>query len=121
MLTETILQDVPESIGEMTNLMLLDISENPITELPETIANLKNLKTLKISRTQIQKLPEFLGQLPHLEKISLDGIEMAADGIPKDVNAWPCKFFEVGYDQRHKFPVNCQDKLNSWNLQNALD
>ena len=40
--------EVPEAIGELTNLRYLDLSGNQIERFPDSVGKLTNLKTLKI-------------------------------------------------------------------------
>ena len=49
------LKALPENIGNMTNLIKLDISYTMITQLPESISNLKNMVILQLMHTDISK------------------------------------------------------------------
>lgn len=64
---------LPEAIGNLTNLSILDISENKIKFLPEAIGNLKNLSVLMLWETQIQFLPEAIGNLTNLSVLFISG------------------------------------------------
>ncbi len=82
------LRNLPDSIGRLSDLELLDISG--ITELktlPETIGKLKKLKTFKLApineRIKIQELPDCLSNLTELEFFYISGtnIERLPDGF----------------------------------------
>ncbi|XP_048049534.1 leucine-rich repeat and calponin homology domain-containing protein 1 isoform X3 [Megalobrama amblycephala] len=58
------LNALPESIGQLTNLMELDVSCNEITALPRHIGQLKALRELNVHRNLLCVLPEDLADLP---------------------------------------------------------
>ncbi|NXX92655.1 LRCH1 protein, partial [Centropus bengalensis] len=58
------LGSLPEEIGQLKQLMELDISCNEITALPQQIGQLKSLKELNVRRNYLEVLPQELVQLP---------------------------------------------------------
>ncbi|XP_059417924.1 leucine-rich repeat and calponin homology domain-containing protein 1-like isoform X4 [Carassius carassius] len=58
------LNALPESIGQLTNLMELDVSCNEITALPRHIGQLRALRELNVHRNLLCVLPEDLAELP---------------------------------------------------------
>ncbi|TSQ01591.1 Leucine-rich repeat and calponin homology domain-containing protein 1 [Bagarius yarrelli] len=58
------LNALPESIGQLTTLMELDVSCNEITALPRYIGRLKALRELNVRRNLLCVLPEDLAALP---------------------------------------------------------
>ncbi|KAK5889835.1 hypothetical protein CesoFtcFv8_013415 [Champsocephalus esox] len=58
------LVNLPETIGQLHNLMELDISCNEITALPRHIGRLKALRELNVRRNLLCVLPEDLASLP---------------------------------------------------------
>ncbi|XP_061579266.1 leucine-rich repeat and calponin homology domain-containing protein 1 isoform X1 [Cololabis saira] len=58
------LVSLPETIGQLHNLMELDISCNEITALPRHIGRLKALRELNVRRNLLCVLPEDLAELP---------------------------------------------------------
>ncbi|XP_042619649.1 leucine-rich repeat and calponin homology domain-containing protein 1-like isoform X3 [Cyprinus carpio] len=58
------LNALPESIGQLTNLMELDVSCNEITALPRHIGQLKALRELNVHRNLLCVLPEDVADLP---------------------------------------------------------
>lgn len=58
------LNALPESIGQLTSLMELDVSCNDVTALPRHIGRLKALRELNVRRNLLCVLPEDLADLP---------------------------------------------------------
>ncbi|NWU66585.1 LRCH1 protein, partial [Pterocles burchelli] len=58
------LGSLPEEIGQLKQLMELDVSCNEITSLPQQIGQLKSLKELNVRRNYLEVLPQELVQLP---------------------------------------------------------
>ncbi|XP_054019087.1 leucine-rich repeat and calponin homology domain-containing protein 1 [Dryobates pubescens] len=58
------LGSLPEEIGQLKQLMELDVSCNEITTLPQQIGKLKCLKELNVRRNYLEVLPQELVQLP---------------------------------------------------------
>ncbi|RLW08203.1 hypothetical protein DV515_00003249 [Chloebia gouldiae] len=58
------LGSLPEEIGQLKQLMELDVSCNEITALPQQIGHLKSLKELNVRRNYLEVLPQELVQLP---------------------------------------------------------
>ncbi|XP_019177399.1 PREDICTED: plant intracellular Ras-group-related LRR protein 4-like [Ipomoea nil] len=61
---------LPDSIGKLSGLITLDLSENRLIALPTTIGGLASLQKLKLSGNRIGELPDSIGDL--LQLISLD-------------------------------------------------
>ncbi|KDP31031.1 hypothetical protein JCGZ_11407 [Jatropha curcas] len=68
------LQGLPLSFGKLTNLEILNLSNNftDLIELPHTFGDLTNLKELDLSNNQIHALPDTFGRLDNLTKLNLD-------------------------------------------------
>ncbi|KAL0730900.1 hypothetical protein Bca4012_026994 [Brassica carinata] len=52
--------NLPESIGDCSFLMEVDLSANMLSELPETVTKLSKLKTLELNNTGLTTLPYVL-------------------------------------------------------------
>ncbi|MBV9209732.1 MAG: leucine-rich repeat domain-containing protein, partial [Acidobacteria bacterium] len=63
------LTSLPESLGQLTQLRALTLFVNQLTSLPESLGQLKELLTLYIDRNQLTSLPESLGQLTKLSSL----------------------------------------------------
>jgi len=60
---------LPESIGQLHHLQVLNCYRNRLQALPESIDQLQNLQTLWCSGNQLVALPESIGQLRNLQKL----------------------------------------------------
>ncbi|XP_036745574.2 leucine-rich repeat and calponin homology domain-containing protein 1 isoform X2 [Manis pentadactyla] len=58
------LGSLPEEIGQLKQLMELDVSCNEITTLPQQIGQLKSLRELNVRRNYLKVLPQELVDLP---------------------------------------------------------
>ncbi|MHA2250677.1 MAG: leucine-rich repeat domain-containing protein [Candidatus Kariarchaeaceae archaeon] len=82
-LSDNQLTNLPESIGNLTNLESLDLSSNLLTSLPKSIGNLVNLKSLNLSGNQLTNLPESIGNLTNLETLDLSGYQLTT--LPESI------------------------------------
>lgn len=57
------LHEIPKSIGDMTGLEILVLSDNHIKSVPDSIGNLKNLKILNLKNNDLNKLPDSIAGL----------------------------------------------------------
>lgn len=72
--SNNLMTGVPAEIGQLQKLEILDLSNNQITGLPNELENLKNLKTLNISGNQYsqQDLDYIRSKLPSTVNIILN-------------------------------------------------
>ena len=66
------LTNLPESLGNLTDLIDLDLAKNQLTSLPDSIGNLTNLESLQLFRNQLTSLPDSIGNLKNLTVLRLD-------------------------------------------------
>ncbi|TFF88075.1 MAG: leucine-rich repeat domain-containing protein, partial [Promethearchaeota archaeon] len=71
-LSENSIKELPEWIGEFSELEVLDVSKNKIQAIPESIGNLKRLRIFKCDWNPIKIFPESLRNLRSLEILSLN-------------------------------------------------
>ncbi|CAN4083615.1 unnamed protein product [Withania somnifera] len=64
---------LPDSIGKLSSLITLDLSENRITVLPTTIGGLSSLQKLDLHSNRIVELPDSFGDLLNLVYLDLSG------------------------------------------------
>ncbi|MGK7904278.1 MAG: COR domain-containing protein [Hormoscilla sp.] len=72
-LREMDLTEVPEAIGQLSQLQWLDLRGNFISRVPEAIGQLSQLQELDISFNKINSAPEAIGQLSELQQLNLRG------------------------------------------------
>ena len=77
------LTNIPESIGDMSNIGVLYFNYNELTQLPSSITNLENLIYLVLSFNQITILPENIGDLNNLIWLDLGYNEL--ESIPDSI------------------------------------
>ena len=70
------LTELPETIGELTQLEQLDLQYNQLTSLPESLGQLVQLRTLALFNNRLATLPDSLGQLKELSYLSLSDNEL---------------------------------------------
>jgi internalin A len=69
---------LPESLGQLTQLQKLNIHSNELTALPESLGGLTQLQMLLLAVNQLTALPESLGQLTQLQILDLEGNQLTA-------------------------------------------
>ena len=107
-LSETGINQLPESVFALSNLELLDISRNPIHELPDAIKKLRKLKVLDITRTNIRFLPNrmfnYLQDIYHFEALFTPLEEINSDILNTSLNR--LILTDDGANTRFNFSVN---------------
>ncbi len=70
-LSKSLLMTLPRTIGQLANLQKLYLRENRLTSLPQEIGQLTNLQRLWIQHNQVTSLPQEIGQLTNLEELNI--------------------------------------------------
>lgn len=65
------LSNISPNLGDLSNLLYLEINQNPINTLPNSITNLFLLNELKIYNSKLQKLPRNLALLKNLKILEI--------------------------------------------------
>lgn len=63
---------IPDSIGKLVNLRLLDLHGNKLRTIPNSIVNLKKLTRLLLSDNELRAIPNFIGSLKELRFLHLE-------------------------------------------------
>jgi Leucine-rich repeat (LRR) protein len=74
--------ELPESLGELTHLQSLKLSNNQLTALPQWVGRLTQLRSLDLSSNQLTMLPESLARLMQLESLDLSYNQFAMPPEP---------------------------------------
>ena len=98
------IHELPESIGNLSNLTELYLSGNRLENLPESLGSLSNLTRLNLWGNQLTNLPESIGNLANLTELYLDKnplqeppLELATKGV-QEINEYFQKLREKGKD-----------------------
>ncbi|KAF6154261.1 hypothetical protein GIB67_026717 [Kingdonia uniflora] len=70
-LSQNSIVTLPDTIGNLASLTKLDLRSNRISELPESIINMFSLVYLDISGNNLSSLPANIGKLPRLEELDV--------------------------------------------------
>jgi hypothetical protein len=131
--------DIPDAIGNLDSLSIMDVSMNPVYSIPSSIGNLSTLDTLKligcpivslppqigslsdlkyfnICYTQISTLPDELGNLSRLEY--LYGCNAMLQGIPASIgNMTSLKEIDLSLNDISNLPSGIGNCTNLIRLQ----
>jgi Leucine-rich repeat (LRR) protein len=77
-------QYIPNEIGKLINLRILNLKGNSLTELPKSIGNLTFLLVLDISNNNLTSIPNEFIKLKYLEELNISNTHIVA--IPKFQN-----------------------------------
>ncbi len=65
------IKSLPDSIGNLSELVSLRCVDNRLTSLPDSIGNLSNLRELRLYKNQLKILPDSIANLQNLTWLSL--------------------------------------------------
>jgi leucine-rich repeat protein SHOC2 len=105
-IAENDISTLPDEIGKMSELIVLDASFNRINGLPFEIGQLKNLKELNLSNNKLffAPLTPEIGNLKSLVKLDLSGNQL--DELPSQfANLSALEHLNVSNNQLKIFPV----------------
>jgi acyl-CoA synthetase (AMP-forming)/AMP-acid ligase II/Leucine-rich repeat (LRR) protein len=74
------LRNLPQSVGDMTELRVLDASDNELQSLPDSIGELLTLQELLVPSNRLCLLPDGLADLPDLQILNFQSNRF--DGLP---------------------------------------
>ena len=80
------LNHLPEWLGELTQLTELNVGFNNLEHLPDSIGQLRQLRRLDFAANEIAVVPEWLGQLPNLEFLGISMNDELPVSLIKTVN-----------------------------------
>ncbi|XP_074997007.1 protein scribble homolog isoform X14 [Calonectris borealis] len=77
-LNDVSLQSLPNDIGNLANLVTLELRENLLKTLPTSLSFLVKLEQLDLGGNDLEVLPDTLGALPNLRELWLDRNQLSA-------------------------------------------
>jgi len=77
------LTSIPESIGDLSSLEVLNLNSNQLTSIPESIGDLSSLEDLVLNYNQLTSIPESIGDLSSLEALYLEYNQLTS--IPESI------------------------------------
>ncbi|WJX94035.1 Plant intracellular Ras-group-related LRR protein 4, variant 2 [Trifolium repens] len=77
--------NLPYTIGKLSSLTYLDLHANQIKELPDSIENLINLTHLNVSGNMLSSLPHSFTKLTRLEELNLNSNQLSS--IPDSIGS----------------------------------
>ncbi len=86
-LSESLLQDLPGEIGDMTMLRQLDLSWNRLSHLPVDVKRLHRLEELSLtgnSDIDVEETIDLVSELPELKALYLNNLELTH--LPKNIS-----------------------------------
>lgn len=108
-ITHTRLQEVPDEIEKLTNLVTLVLHSNEIVALPSAIAKLAKLKVLDCSGNKLTTLPEELGSHPQLSTINLASNRL--QNVPSQSSCAKLSILDLSNNRLETFPDVCYAEL----------
>jgi Leucine-rich repeat (LRR) protein len=104
-LAENDITTLPDDIGKLPNLLILDASNNRINGLPFEIGQLKTLKELNLANNKLffAPLTPELGKLKDLTKLDLSNNQL--DDLPAELgNLASLEWFNLSHNQVKVIP-----------------
>jgi internalin A len=88
------LTELPDSLGQLTQLQTLSVNLNLLTSLPESLGNLSNLKSLNIGSNKFTSLPVKIEKLTQLSVLKFYGNRLSE--IPSWISHLKLKELIIG-------------------------
>jgi internalin A len=102
-LSDESLAELPESIGQLTQLRRLTLRLPQLTTLPDSISRLHQLQTLDVSENQWTRLPEGIEHLTSLQRLNLSRNQLTT--LPESIaNLTSLRTIHAHYNQLTALP-----------------
>jgi len=97
------IDELPNSICELTNLRELNIQGNELTELPENIGRLQKLKFVNLSRNNLEILPKSFENLTNLIRLDVSYNRLSV--LPQKIgNLLQLIYLDLGFNKLQVLP-----------------
>ncbi len=105
------IESLPESIGDVSSLIILELNYNKLEELPFSIGKLKSLKSLSVKNNKLNQLPSSIGKLKSLKSLNVENNKLIR--LPKNIgNLESLEILDLEDNSLEILPVSF------WNLKN---
>ena len=94
---------LPSSLTQLTNLESLFISNNWLTALPNDIGNLSDLSVLDLGYNQIAEIPESIGNLQNIEYLYLFNNQLSS--VPESICNLPLNWSGIDFNNYPYFAI----------------
>ena len=93
---------LPETIGQLTNLLEIDLNGTTITQLPNSIGNFTELRKFYLRSSKCQTIPDSVGKWRNVQEVLIHSSETSL--LPPTIRNWVnveivqlrnCKFEEI--------------------------
>lgn len=79
------IDELPETIGQASNITDLTIMSDEIEVLPESLSNLSKLKRLEIYCNNLAKLPDGFDRFSDLTEVEINSDVLDYDTLPENI------------------------------------
>jgi Leucine-rich repeat (LRR) protein len=105
------LTELPESIGQLTQLTEMYLSDNQLTTLPVSIGKLTQLRSLAISTNKISALPSSIGNLRNITELLI--VDNRLTSLPTEIGQLTnLTLLDLSYNPLTSLPIEL------WQLHN---
>ncbi|MFX0116566.1 MAG: leucine-rich repeat domain-containing protein [Candidatus Hodarchaeota archaeon] len=117
------LAKLPENIGDLRNLKVLNINGGKLRSLPTSITSLDSLVYLGITNNNLDDLPSGFGNLSSLQWLDLRGnrLAKARENIQDLRKLRKLKGFSLSYQQRGQTQMERELELRDWTTQKDIE
>lgn len=92
---------LPHSIGKLTELEVLSLTQNELTYLPETVGDLRKLEEVGVSENMLRSLPKSFLTLPlRVLDLRYNHVSVLSGPLPKSL-----EILDLSYNQLDKLPT----------------
>ncbi|OJJ13929.1 hypothetical protein BKI52_45005 [marine bacterium AO1-C] len=98
------LKSLPESVGQLSQLKMLNLCANALESIPESIGKLQQLQYFNLDSNQLKSLPHNIGKLTQLEWLELGQNKL--EKLPKSIGQLQnLRYLNLSHNQLKDLPV----------------